>query len=74
MGRGADVNIKTEEGVTAMMWAASMGHVDIVKYLHQAGANINIKNMWGDSALDLAAELGHSAVVQYLTQANGWLL
>ena len=41
---GADINIRDNDGRTALMWAAEMGHEDIVKYLHQAGADINIRD------------------------------
>lgn len=34
----ADVNIKTEDGWTALMMASKYGHTDIVKLLKKAGA------------------------------------
>ena len=49
--RGAHLNIRDKYGVnTAVMWAATWGHEDIVEYLHQAGADINIKKNDGWTA------------------------
>ena len=35
MNAGADVNAKTEKGVTALIIAAAKGHVDVLKVLSQ---------------------------------------
>ena len=75
---GADINIKTKNGDTAMMLAAycrgsfrpSKGHEDTVKYLHQAGADINITNNDGDSALMLADKKFQEDIVKYLQEAG----
>ena len=69
--RGADVNIKTKFGWTAVMLAAWGGHGDIVEYLHQAGAaDINIKAKGGYTAVMVAAYSGHGDIVQYLHAAG----
>ena len=40
---GADVNIKAEEGITALMEASSGGNAEVVKLLLDKGADVNIK-------------------------------
>jgi ankyrin repeat protein len=42
MNAGADVNAKTEKGVTALMIAAAKGHVDVLKVLSQCPT----KELW----------------------------
>ena len=51
---GADVNIKNNYGITALIYAAEHGNLEIVKYLVEKGANVNIKDNHGRTALDLA--------------------
>jgi ankyrin repeat protein len=36
--KGADINTKDRNGWTALMWATSMGHMQIVKLLQARGA------------------------------------
>jgi ankyrin repeat protein len=57
--RGADVNLRNEDGNTALIIAAEYGRYDCVKYLIDHGANVNIRNFAGDSALIYAAKNGH---------------
>jgi len=51
---------------TPLMWAASMGHLAMVKYLVQNGADMSLVDEHGETALDLAKESGHDEVVEYL--------
>ena len=67
---GTDINIRDNDGRTALMWAAYKGHGDIVKYLHQAGADINIMDNGGVTALIAAASEGHGDIVKYFHQAG----
>ena len=48
---GADINIKTRFGHTALHLAAYYGHEQIVKMLLDAGSDINAKNNVGQTAL-----------------------
>jgi ankyrin repeat protein len=41
--KGADVNLRTENGPTALMEASARGHADIVKTLLDKGAEVNAK-------------------------------
>jgi ankyrin repeat protein len=52
---GADVNAKSELGMTVLMRAATFGKVDVVKALIAAGANVNAKDNDGQTALMRAA-------------------
>ena len=54
--RGAHLNIRDNDGWTALTVAASIPYScipyrDIVKYLHQAGANINDRTNGGSTAM-----------------------
>ncbi len=42
------VLVVQKEGLTALHWAASAGHVDVVKALLAAGANVTARNVRGD--------------------------
>jgi ankyrin repeat protein len=59
-----DGNIPDE----ALRWAASDGHLDVVKYLVSKGANVHVRD---DEALLYAAGNGHLQVVKYLVEDHG---
>ncbi len=44
------VAVVQDEGLTALLWAASHGHVDVVKALLSAGANVTATDVRGDAA------------------------
>ncbi|KAJ8904603.1 hypothetical protein NDN08_001121 [Rhodosorus marinus] len=46
--------VSTGSGMTALMWAASEGHVDVSKILIDAGANVNAVNQAGFTPLAYA--------------------
>ena len=50
-----DVNAKTQGGDTALLWASSFGHTQIVSLLIEAKADPTIKNSKGDNPIKLAA-------------------
>lgn len=50
-----DVNEQDSKGYTALMWAASGGHFDMVEMLIAAGANSNTKNKYDMIAFTFAA-------------------
>ncbi|MFH1115319.1 MAG: ankyrin repeat domain-containing protein [Pseudomonadota bacterium] len=49
--RGADVNAKTDDGKTALMYAARSGKVETTRFLLDKGADVNAKANDGDTAL-----------------------
>ncbi len=66
---GIDVNIKNNDGQTALMYAAYNGHKSTVELLLKSGANINVVDKFGDSALSWAAAEGHQDIVKLIKKA-----
>ena len=66
LDKGADVNMNTDNGDTALIEASDNGHIEIVKLLLDKGADVNAKNVVGNTALILAAAGGHSRIVSML--------
>ena len=73
---GADVDAKDSEGISALIYAAAYGNLEIIKYLIIKGADINVANSDGQTVLIFAsgsaftnAVLGseeHDKLVKYL--------
>jgi ankyrin repeat protein len=59
---------KDEDGWTALHYAATGGHADVVAFLLCNGAQANSKDMGGWTPLIRASSKGHQAVVQMLLQ------
>jgi ankyrin repeat protein len=57
-------------GETALFWASSEGHEDIVKYLLAHGASVNEKTYGWTTALEVAKSRHHQTIVDLL-RANG---
>ena len=62
----ADINARNEHGMTALMRAASQGHLQVVQVLLEHGADANIKRTDNFTALSLAAFFGHTEIVEIL--------
>jgi len=56
IGAGADVNVPTPEGVTALMLALDNDHNDVAKLLLDRGANPQLWDWWGRTALYIAVD------------------
>lgn len=67
---GADVNLQSLTGHTALMSAVFNGYKDIVDYLITHGANIHLKNKDDWDALMFALYKNHPEIVVYLLE-NG---
>lgn len=77
---GADLNLKTKEGNTAMLFAAGVGYRDkqttgteaealeALKFTLEHGQDINQSNSRGETALHGAASRGADTIVQYLAE------
>src|SRR5690349_18750462 len=52
LAHGADVDPPAGDhhAISALMWAAGDGHIDIMKRLMEAGADVNFRSDTGDSA------------------------
>jgi ankyrin repeat protein len=55
--RGADVNARKNDGLTALMMASQNGHYDVVGVLLAKGANVNARRNDGVTALMMASWL-----------------
>jgi ankyrin repeat protein len=56
IGAGADVNLPTPEGVSALMLALDNDHNDVAKLLLERGANPGVWDWWGRTALYIAVD------------------
>lgn len=64
---GADVNLRSEQGYTALHWAILQGNRAVVKLLVDKGrAKLNVPDARGDTALHLAVKYDRSGVADYL--------
>jgi len=70
LSRGADVNVRNQHGMTALMHAARNGHERMVRALLHHGADPNITRNDRFTALALAAFFGHTETVRILIE-NG---
>lgn len=67
--KGADVNVRDDQGRTALSLACELGHLDAVKLLVQFNADPELIDTWGNSALMYAACGGHNHVLEFLVRA-----
>jgi hypothetical protein len=71
LDRGASVDDTDASGWTALLWAASHGHLAVVQELAFHGADIQVLALKAlATPLHLAAQRGHVAVVRWLLQAG----
>jgi uncharacterized protein len=71
VNRGANVSVSDDDGVSALIQAAYLGHDTVVQALLAHGADIAHVNNEGITALVAAASEGHNTVVQRLLVAVG---
>jgi ankyrin repeat protein len=58
-----DVNKKTSDGNTPLMFAAMFGNYDVAKYLlEEQKADVAIRNNAGETALSLSKKNGHKNI------------
>jgi len=67
VGIKAEVNARTKNGSTALIYASRENQLKTVKFLVETGkANVNAASKWGGTALVLASVQGHMDMVKYL--------
>ena len=54
LDHGMNVDIKNQNGATALMWSSINGRQEIVQLLLDHNSNVDLKNIHGKTALDLA--------------------
>ena len=68
---GADIDSAcTYSNITPLMWLASNGNIDGVKYLVEKGSDPNIKDEDGQTASDYAKKNRYADIVNYLKFGN----
>jgi ankyrin repeat protein len=67
---GADVNAKSGNGITALIWSAATGKAYNLRLLIAAGADINHKDKRGDTALNYAASIDNTDMLKTLIAAG----
>lgn len=70
---GAKVDAADNNGLTPLMAASAMGHLDVVTLLLDAGASLTCASGEGYTAVHAAAQGGHSAVVKLLAERGAGL-
>jgi outer membrane protein assembly factor BamB len=71
LAKGIDVNAKTDYGATALHFAASKGHLEIVKILLEHKAEVNAKDTFYSALpLDWAQMGSHAEVAKALVEAG----
>jgi ankyrin repeat protein len=63
-----DVNVRDWDDLTALIPAASAGHLDVCKLLVQSGIDVNAADKDGITALMEASIMGHAKIVELLLE------
>ncbi|MCA1644206.1 MAG: ankyrin repeat domain-containing protein [Chloroflexi bacterium] len=67
---GADANARQQGGVTPLHECASIGDMDLTRFLLDHGAEPSVRDDQGKSPADTARERGHSAVAALLERRS----
>ena len=68
--RGADINMRSQDGRTALILAVRQGHSRIVERLLSLGADPKVIDGYGETPLGLAKKANDADLVRVLEQAN----
>ncbi|CAK9088092.1 unnamed protein product [Durusdinium trenchii] len=64
------VDQKDSVGMSALMHAAELGHMHVVKFLVDHGARVSAKDDLGETALMKACKAGHTDVIKFLIDSQ----
>ena len=68
------VNIKADNGFTALHYAAFRGNIKVIKLLISYGADLNIKNDNGLNVMHLASQGNQTSAIVYFFEYHGFQL
>jgi ankyrin repeat protein len=66
----ADVNVRSDDGATALLWAAHWNDLETAELLIRAGADVDAANDFHITPLSLACTNGSAALVERLLKAG----
>ena len=67
---GGDVNARSADGATALLWAAHRGDLELVVALLEGGADPTLANDYGATAISAAAVEGDARIIEALLDAG----
>jgi ankyrin repeat protein len=70
MEKGANPNLKSKNGRTALTYSAAAGNTEIVKLLLEKGADITLKDNEGLNATAWAEKNNHAELAKFLKEAE----
>jgi len=70
LARHVNVNVRADDGSTALLWAAHANDLDAAGALIRAGADANVRNQFGMTALSRACTNGSAEMVELLLKAG----
>ena len=65
---GADVNARTQQGITPLMCAAANGKLEVVRLLLSHSADAQLRDDLGDTAADLATQHEYPEIERVLRE------
>jgi len=71
IAHGAVVSARNNKLLTALHWAVTMGHLEVVQVLVESGADVTARDADGNSPLHMAAREGDLSMVQFLLEHGG---
>ena len=72
LSKGVDVNVRSFNKSTPVMWATMSGDVDLVRLLVEEGARVfGVRDESGSTVLHFAAHVGQMDLLEYLCEDVG---